>query len=154
RVTRGVLQGTVETEVAKETVQHRLVVSAPAYNAYRHTLIVVQHNVHLAYPAVVRAEALAEREQIYSSVAILGQPTHKTVYPSAFDDEQLKRLVAKALRSDQTRAVILSLIAKSNEAQASSAAGARDALNHYSQQDETTSGPDSSPPESPNAGAG
>jgi hypothetical protein len=51
KVTRGILEGVVETETSKEKMQHRLVVIAPAYNAYRHTLLVAIHNLHMPYPA-------------------------------------------------------------------------------------------------------
>ena len=43
KLTRGILQGEVETETSEEKVQHRLVVIAPAYNGYRHTLVVASH---------------------------------------------------------------------------------------------------------------
>jgi hypothetical protein len=47
KVTRGILQGDVETESSKEKVQNRLVVIAPAYNGYRHTLVVALHHPDL-----------------------------------------------------------------------------------------------------------
>jgi hypothetical protein len=114
KVTRGILQGDVETETSNEQVQHRLVVVAPAYHSYRHTLIVVRHGIHLPYPAEVRAEVLAKKEKRDSGLP--GRPIEVTVYPSANSDEQLVNLVQNALWSQETRAVILSLIAKSNEA--------------------------------------
>src|SRR5438874_364554 len=61
KVTRGILEGDVETEASDEKVQHRLVVIAPAYNRYRHTLVVALHDPDLPYPAEVRAEALAKK---------------------------------------------------------------------------------------------
>jgi hypothetical protein len=108
KVTRGILYGEVETEAAKHQVQHRLVVVAPAYNSYRHTLIVVLHNPHLPYPAEVRAESLEMPDK-------RGEP-YGPVYPSANSDTELQQLVERALHSGPTRAAILSLIAKSNEA--------------------------------------
>jgi hypothetical protein len=115
KVTRGILEGTVETESVKELVQHRLVVVAPAYNGYRHTLISVLHNPNLPYPAEVRAEGLAE-EVARRNDPVLGLSTKATGYPKAHDDEQMQALVQRALNSEPTKAVILSLIAKSNEA--------------------------------------
>ena len=55
KVTRGILEGAVETETSTEKVQHRLVVIAPAYNGYRHTLVAANHDPNLPYPAEVRA---------------------------------------------------------------------------------------------------
>lgn len=100
KVTRGILVGTVETEISEERVQHRLVVIAPAHNGYRHTLIAVWHDPDLPYPVYVEAGGLVDG---------FGQ------YPTASSDDQLQSLVKKALQSDATKAVILSLIAKSNE---------------------------------------
>lgn len=119
RVTRGILEGVVETERGQKQVQHRLVVVAPAVNAYRHTLIVAIRDVNLAYPAEVRAAGLAQKETRHSgkSVPILGDTYIETVYPTASNDEQMVQLVQRALQSEQTQAVILSLIARSNEAQ-------------------------------------
>jgi hypothetical protein len=108
----------VETETAKDQVQHRLVVVAPAYNAYRHTLLVVRHHKDLPYPVEVKADALAERVERRNPV-LGGSPLgtyYETVYPSAHNDDQLQTYVQRALRSEQTMAAVLSLIAKSNEA--------------------------------------
>jgi len=110
KVTRGILQGVVETESSKERVQHRLVVVAPAYNSYRHTLIVAIHQLNLPYPVEVRAEGLEAKEgESQSSEA---QPD----YPSANDDLEMQHLVSQALRSGRTKATIASLISKSNDA--------------------------------------
>jgi hypothetical protein len=118
KVTRGILQGDVETETSPDQVQHRLVVVAPAFNSYRHTLIVVRHNPNLPYPAEVRAEALGEnKEKRKSSGLPTLLPEYETVYPLANSDEQMLKLVQQALQSEPTQAVVLSLIAKSNEAQ-------------------------------------
>jgi hypothetical protein len=118
KVTKGILEGAVETERSEHQEQHRLVVVAPAYNGYRRTLITVLHDLDLPYPAEVRAEGLAESIERMS-------PLHDiytvTVYPSADSDEQLIELVQKALQSGPTKALILSLIAKSNEARFSTA---------------------------------
>lgn len=115
KVTRGILEGVVETETAKETVQHRLVVIAPAVDSYRHTLIVAKHKIRLPYPSEVVAEALGKSVEH----KLPGRPNsgfYTMVYPEAYDDEQMLQLVQKALRSSQTTAIILSLIARSNEA--------------------------------------
>jgi hypothetical protein len=119
KVTRGILQGTVETETSKEKVQHRLVIIAPAYNGYRHTLIVAVHNPDMPYPAEVRAQALAQKvERTNPLMPALG-PIYDTVYAVANSDDQMQQLVRQALQSEETKAAILSLIAKSNEAKQS-----------------------------------
>jgi hypothetical protein len=120
RVTRGILEGAVETETSKEKIQHRLVIIAPAYNGYRHTLIVALHNPDLPYPAEVRAEALAEKVRRENTFSTAIGPIYDTVYPSAHNDDQMQALVRSALHSEKTMAAVLSLIAKSNEAKLSS----------------------------------
>jgi hypothetical protein len=114
KVTRGVLVGDVETEASEERVQHRLVVIAPAYNGYRHTLVVALHNPDLPYPAEVRAEALAEKDNESPFLPPLS-PLDNPVYPRAYSDDEMQALVQRALQSEQTRAVIHSLIAQSYE---------------------------------------
>lgn len=103
--TRGILVGEVETEEAEGRVQHRLVVVAPAYNSYRHTLLTVSHDDALPYPVLVKALSLLVRTDFDEG----------EVYPEAADDEELIKLVGRALRSDDTRSTIISLIAKSND---------------------------------------
>ena len=117
KVTRGILEGVVETETSNERVQHRLVIVAPAYNGYRHTLFAVLHNPILPYPAEVRARVLAEEVERIDSTGI--DVYRETVYPVANSDEQMQTLVGQALQSEETKAAILSLIAKSNEARQS-----------------------------------
>jgi hypothetical protein len=119
KVTRGILEGTVETEMSKEMVQHRLVVVAPAYNGYRHTLVVALHNPDLPYPAEVRAKVLGKQVKRESVISNPFLDTYHTVYPSASSDDQMQDLVKRALQSDESKAAILSLIAKSNEARLS-----------------------------------
>lgn len=97
KATRGILRGDVETETGTETVRHRLVVIAPAYNGYRHTLLAVTHKVHFPYPAEVDSY----------------QPSMFGTNPFAGDDVQLQQHVADILRSDHTRGIITSLIVNS-----------------------------------------
>ncbi|MBX9679101.1 MAG: hypothetical protein K2X38_10090 [Gemmataceae bacterium] len=101
RLTRGVLQGEVESEEGDVYFQHRLVVVAPAYGGYRHTILVALHKFHMPYPCEVRSESLS-----YEGEIGIG-------FPSAVSEEQLIRLVRKALTSDETKAAMSSLIANS-----------------------------------------
>ena len=119
KVTRGILEGTVETEMSKDRVQHRLVVVAPAYNGYRHTLVVALHNPDLPYPAEVRAKVLGKEVKRDSVISHPFLTTYDTSYPSASSDDQMQDLVKQALHSEESKAAILSLIAKSNEARLS-----------------------------------
>ncbi len=126
KMTSAILVGDVETERDEKAVQHRLVVVAPACNGYRHTLITARHDPHLPYPAEVRAEALAEKVPHDISMNYPpGVTGFDTTYPRAASDDEMRQLVERALHSDQTKAVILSLIAISNEAKASPPAGAQ-----------------------------
>ncbi len=115
-VTRGILKGAVETEEGKERIQHRLVVIAPAYNGYRHTLITASHHTHFPYPTEVRAESLAERVRGEPIFGPLASGPMITVYPKANNDDEMRGFVQRALRSGPTMAAVLSLIANSNQA--------------------------------------
>jgi hypothetical protein len=105
-LTKGILEGDVVTETTKDDVQHRLVIVAPMYNGYRHTLIIAAHKRDFPYPTEVRAVGLGK----------YGMDLDEDDYPSANDDGEMQALVQKALRSGSTIAIITSLIAKSNEA--------------------------------------
>lgn len=117
RVTHGILTAEVESENDKENVQHRLVVIAPKYRHYRHTLLAVIHNLHLVYPAEVKATALGRKvkQEGFGSLMLGGQALFTTVYPIVSSDIDLLEKIQEALYSGHTRAIILSLIAKSNE---------------------------------------
>ncbi len=98
----------------KDRVQHRLVIIAPAYNGYRYTLITALHHPDFFYPAEVRANALAKK--VRREEPFIPRVLYDTVYPNANSDDEMQALVRDALQSEDTKAVILSLIAKSNEA--------------------------------------
>lgn len=95
QITQGILQGDIETEMGQTKVQHRLVIIAPAYNGYRHTLVVVHHKQNLPYPADVLAETFASSQTAHS-------------------DTELQDLIGQVLQSKQSLAMILSLIANSS----------------------------------------
>lgn len=100
KLTRGILQGEVETEESQDRVQHRLVVVAPACDGYRHTLLVASHDKQLPYPA-----------------RVMGGDAHNN---AANSDDEMQIAVATGLHSAQTKAVLSSLIATSNEAKLAS----------------------------------
>ena len=109
KVTKGILIGEVETESNDTDVQHRLVVIAPAYNNFRYTLLAAKHAINFPYPTEVISQSLA-----------IPVDYELEKYPIAYSDDVLTDLVRRALSSGDTKAVILSLIAKSNEAGLSS----------------------------------
>ena len=103
-----------------------MVIVAPTYNGYRHTLITAIQGSKLPFPVEVRAEALGREEKRERDATIVDQMvggimgnkrTYSViVFPTANDDSEMITLIQKALRSGSTRAIITSLIAKSNEA--------------------------------------
>ncbi len=96
QVTKGVLEGEVSSVEAENQVEHQLDVIAPALD-YRHRILSVRHEREMPYPARVRSEVL--------------DPLGKEVW----DDDALIGLLAEVLATDLVKAVILSLIARSNE---------------------------------------
>jgi hypothetical protein len=118
KMTSAILVGDVETESVEKKTQHRLVVVAPAYHGYRHNLVVAIHNPDLPYPAEVRSQSLHARQGYIPIPVVTFSPDG---YPIVNSDDEMRAVVAHALRSDETKALILSLIAKSNEAMSSSA---------------------------------
>lgn len=120
KMTHGVLTGSVETEKGDGGVQHRLIVMAPAFNSYRINLLTATHGKDLPFPVRIIADALATKVERRGNESFIekaiGVKSYETVYPTAADDDEMQRLVGIALRSDQVKAIILSLIARSNEA--------------------------------------
>lgn len=124
-VTSGILKATVETTPGKTDTEHRLTLVAPAAGGYRHVLVTVTHKTDYVYPAEVRAEPLAEREERrrppnpLDSTSILGGGLYTSItYPSAGSDKELTNLLSNVFRSTYARGIINGLIAKSNEATA------------------------------------
>ncbi len=151
KATRGILKGAIETESSEKQLQHRLVVVAPAYHGYRHTLITALHGLDLPYPVEVRAESLERSEKrdvlvpSMTDVIIGRKHYYETYFPVANDDAQMLKLVQEALRSGPTRALITSLIAKSNEVNARPSPDSNENghAGHESTPDASDDGPDS-----------
>ena len=115
--TNDILKASVDTESGGKKVQHRLVLIAPYYRNFRHTLIVVLHNVDLVYPAEIQAESV--KKTVKSDITnpmVGGGPFYDNEYPTVLSEDEMMSTIRNILHSDQTRAVILAMIAKSNEA--------------------------------------
>jgi hypothetical protein len=113
RKTRGILKAEVETEVwQKDYSQHRFVVIAPAVNGLRQTLVTVRNEKDLPYPATVYSPAINGLIVAHFVSPGSGGPGSTDV----FDEDELKRTLGLVLGSKEVRAVIISLIARSNEA--------------------------------------
>ncbi len=110
QVTHGVLKGVVETERDGGTVQHRLVVVAPSWNGYRETLLTLIHSAALPYPTEVQASALKDFQ------AYRGTNGNFVDFPIAAGEEELEAEIEKALKSPETRSLLVSLIANCTDA--------------------------------------
>jgi hypothetical protein len=100
QLTKGILLAEITSEDSRDHVRHSFDVIAPALENYRHRLLFVQHAKQLVYPVQVDS------------------------HEAASQDEFMK-LVADILNSPEVRSVLHSLIARSNEAGLTSAAGAK-----------------------------
>ena len=112
KITKGILKGEVETERGENKIQHRLIVIAPSLDNYRQTLLVAIHEVGLPYPVELRSNSLLFTEEHISEY---GDMVKAQVYRSAYSDDEMRQLLAKALDSQETKSILLSLIANSNE---------------------------------------
>jgi hypothetical protein len=118
RKTQGMLEAKVTT-VANETwVQHQLDLLAPALDYYRVTLLTAKHQRDAVYPVTVAAPCFAPKPGPFSqgpagSLRFPGGPPPDQ--REAAGQEEFIELVKQVLRSPEVRAIIQSLIARSNE---------------------------------------
>jgi hypothetical protein len=105
--TRNLLEAEVETVPGENEVTIEFYVVAPALDRYRYLLFSVKHRPDLVYPATIVAECFN----------VSGYER-----PEADGQQEFTKLVGQVLSSRETRSVIHSLIAKSNEGKASSTA--------------------------------
>ena len=104
KITKGILEAEVTSVAKDDVVRHQLDVIAPALDGYRHRLLVVEHESHLVYPAIIDPD---------SNEAEFAQTPQNFI-------NRLQTL----LNSGQVLSVITSLIARSNEVTANPARGA------------------------------
>jgi hypothetical protein len=101
--TRNLLEAEVETVPGPSEVEIEFYIVAPALDRYRYLLFSVRHAPELVYPATVVAAWFREDE-------------HFEYDPVAAGQQEFTELIGRVLSSPQTRSVIHSLIARSNEA--------------------------------------
>ena len=104
--THNILEAVIETEALEAFVEHKFVVIAPALDRYRHVLFSVRHDANQVYPVTVEAECLQWREQT-------------SRWPTATSQNDFFKLIGIIFMSEDTKALIHSLIAQSNDIQPS-----------------------------------
>jgi hypothetical protein len=118
-LTKGVLIGNISstTDKSKKQTYHSLDVLVPVLNNFRQRLLTIRHDIRMVYPSYIDAdlfddsiEAMALRG-IRKNMFIQGEFEYE-----ASSDEKLLYLIRQALRSDQVKSKLFSLIAIANEA--------------------------------------
>ena len=102
KVTKGILAGSTEVESAKDKTVLRLVVTAPAYNDFRVTLLTIEHHPKLPYPCLITNDKATANDFAAQDI-------------NAADDESLQSCIRKILHSNGVRGVITSLLANSKQ---------------------------------------
>jgi hypothetical protein len=102
--THSILEAVIETDTLEQFVDHKFIVIAPALNRYRHVLFSASHDPNQVYPVTVQAQCLEGHGQY-------GQ------WPTAESQDDFLKLISAIFKSGDTKAVIQSLIAQSNDIQ-------------------------------------
>jgi hypothetical protein len=103
--TKNLLEAEIASrDVPTNRVKHTFVLIAPALERYSYSLFSVEHDKNLVYPAAVASPALNDLRE-YSDGAV-----------AASSQGEFTKLMGIILQDDKTRAVVSSLLAKSNEA--------------------------------------
>jgi len=122
--TKGILRGQVATTTTDKWIQHQLDLIAPALQNYRITLLRASHHKDAVYPVYVETFRVSPERDIAGPVAAFAgtasaiQTAMNMKLPEgepAHSEDEFIQLVRKALQSGDARAVIESLIARSNE---------------------------------------
>jgi len=104
--TKGVLEGSIERTLTRpDHVQLKLWVAAPALN-YKHLVLSATYRKRLPYPVTVAAEC-------YKVQGLVGENLHGS--RTAANPEAFQKLLREILVSPEVEAVLLSLIARSND---------------------------------------
>lgn len=137
--TQGLLRASVSSSSTDEWEQHELDLIAPALGGYRVGLLSAKHRKDMVYPVIVTSKALLPKEDAYSlfprillpnfslAVAEVSKEGLSRDQREAATQQEFIELVRTVLRSGMVRAIIQSLIARSNDVQARSMRGS-DAL--------------------------
>ena len=100
--TKNLLEAEIEsTEIPTNRIKHTFILVAPALERYTYSLFAVKHDVGLVYPAAVESQAV---QDVWKNDAV------------AATQEEFTHLIFKVLNDNKTKAVISSLLARSNEA--------------------------------------
>jgi hypothetical protein len=105
--TRGLLDAELSVTTAGNKSSLQLDLIAPALNGYRHRVLAAHFETEMVYPAIVVADCYLEST---GSLAF-PYPGHR----EASTEREFLEIVAEVLRSKEVRALIDSLIARSNE---------------------------------------
>jgi hypothetical protein len=116
RQTNEVLLGEVQTSYDKEkgTVFVSLDIVVPALNGLRRRLLTASHRTDMIYPVKVEAACFADGRLEVDEFGRLRAPRNE-----AASDNDFRDLLAKVLRSDEVKAIAVSLVARANEIQTS-----------------------------------
>lgn len=101
--TGGILTAEVETTVTEDQVSHRFILVAPALDMDRHVLLEARHSKTLPYPVEVHSPYGKSRVE-----TVLGPPR-------ANSDAEFVRFVGDILGSGAVKAMMTSLVARSND---------------------------------------
>lgn len=114
--TKGILQAKVSTTVTDKLVQYDLDLIAPALNFYRERILSVTHDNGFIYPVRITSEVFDPNTSMSLSRlqrAMSADPGRSQ--RTAATEEEFINLVRQVLQSNDVRALIQSLIARSNE---------------------------------------
>jgi hypothetical protein len=119
-LTKGILIGKISstTDVAMKQTYHSLDVLVPILNNFRQRLLTIRHDFKLVYPTYIEsalfdddADDAMDRRGIRESVSNSGKSEYE-----ASTDEIFLFVIKQALRSNQVKSKLFSLIAIANEA--------------------------------------
>lgn len=123
RKTQGILEAKVSTVTNDVWELHQLDLIAPALNHYRTTLLTAKHARDMVYPVTVRANCFLPKTKSAAEALVPGLGETVRVLRGeppgdqreAATQEEFIDLVRQVLRSGEVRALIQSLVARSNE---------------------------------------
>lgn len=109
--TQQLLEAEVVTTSTPQQVSHQLQLVAPALDGERRTVITANHAANELYPVTVEAAMFEPIPDHYDP--------ERDWRPEAPTSQKFKELVKRVLQSDQVRATVESLLARSQEVWAS-----------------------------------
>ncbi|MDR3636769.1 MAG: hypothetical protein P4L84_23395 [Isosphaeraceae bacterium] len=122
-LTKGILEAEITTESSDsgmERLHFELV--APLLDNYHHRILSATYARNMVYPVTLEAECFRPHKQSYGeSLAALALAVHQRGVtesdwrPKAATEQEFIELIGQVLRSSEVRAIIHSLIARSND---------------------------------------